>query len=123
MDNIFICSICSLLVQFTVFLTGWMEGENFLSWFNKMFIPAVKPLLQSGPVVLFVDGHHSHMGVDLIMSAREAGIQILCLPPHTTHILKSLDVGVYEPVHGEKFYVSVELKLVQLKFRRKIYQV
>ncbi len=44
-------------------------------------------------MVLFVDGHHSHMGVDLIMSAREAGIQILCLPPHTTHILKPLDVG------------------------------
>ena len=75
-----------------------MEAGNFLSWFEKMFTPAVKPLLDSGPVILFVDGHHSHMGVDLIMKAREAGIHILCLPPHTTHILQPLDVGVFVPV-------------------------
>ena len=78
--------------------SGWMEAGNFLSWFEKMFTPAVKPLLDSGPVILFVDGHHSHMGVDLIMKAREAGIHILCLPPHTTHILQPLDVGVFGPV-------------------------
>jgi len=43
--------------------SGWMEGCTFLSWFKKLFIPAVNlnHLLKTGPVVLFVDGHHSHV--------------------------------------------------------------
>ena len=40
---------------------GWMEKDNFLSWFRKLFIPAVSHLLASGPVVLFFDGHSSHI--------------------------------------------------------------
>ncbi len=38
------------------------------------------------------------MGIDLILKAREKGIHILCLPPHTTHILQPLDIGDYGPV-------------------------
>ena len=67
-------------------------------WFDRMFIPSVKLILSTGPVVLFVDGHHSHISVDLIMKARKTGIHIFCLPPHTTHILQPQDVGVYGPL-------------------------
>ena len=85
----------------TVFGTstsGWMEEANYLSWFQKQFYPAVKSLLETGPVVLFVDGHYSHVSVDLIKTARTLGIHIFCLPPNTTHILQPLDVGVFGPV-------------------------
>ncbi len=78
--------------------SGWMEGQNFLSWFEKSFVPAIKHLISSGPIILFVDGHHSHTGIDLILKSRKQGIHILCLPPHTTHILQPLDVGVYGPI-------------------------
>lgn len=37
--------------------SGWMKSDNFLEWFNKMFLPAVDHLLHPGPVILFVDGH------------------------------------------------------------------
>ncbi len=36
--------------------SGWMEGPNFLSWFEKLFLPSVTFLLASGPVIMFVDG-------------------------------------------------------------------
>ena len=77
--------------------SGWMESKNFEQWFQKLFAPAVSGLLATGPVVLFVDGHHSHVGLDLIHLARSKGVHLFCLPPHTTHLLQPLDVGVYAP--------------------------
>ena len=78
--------------------SGWMEGDNFLSWFEKIYLPAIDHLLTDAPVVLFVDGHHSHLSLSLIRKAREKNVHLICLPPHTTHLLQPLDVGVYGPI-------------------------
>ena len=43
-----------------------------------------------------MDGHVSHMSIDLIKLARSNGVHILCLPSHTTHVLQPLDVGVFK---------------------------
>ena len=43
-----------------------------------------------------MDGHGSHMSIDLIELARSNGIHILCLPSHTMHVLQPLDVGVFK---------------------------
>ena len=37
--------------------SGWTESNNFLEWFNKIFLPAVDHLLSTGAVVLFLYGH------------------------------------------------------------------
>ena len=66
-----------------------MEEAHFAQWFEKQFYPAVKHLAETGPVVMFFDGHYSHMSI---------GIHLFCLPPNTTHILQPLDVGVFGPV-------------------------
>lgn len=94
--------------------SGWMEGKNFVSWFKKLFAPAVSPLLTTGPVILFVDGHHSHLTIELIQEARGRNIHIYCLPPHTTHILQPLDVGVYGPVKKSWKTVLKEQRLKTL---------
>ena len=78
--------------------SGWMEELNYLKWFELQFYPAVKHLLATGPVVLFFDGHFSHMSISLIKKARTLGIHLFCLPPNTTHVLQPLDVGVFGPV-------------------------
>ena len=78
--------------------SGWMEANNFYKWFEKLFVPAVGGLLSTGPVVLFVDGHHSHLTLQTIQYARSKGVHLFCLLPHVTHILQPLDVGVYGPV-------------------------
>jgi len=57
--------------------SGWMEGCTFLSWFKKLFIPVVNHLLKTGPVVLFVDGHHSHVTLDVIQYARDKGVHLI----------------------------------------------
>ena len=46
--------------------------------------------------ILFVDGHASHISLDVIDLARENDIVLFCLPPHTTHALQPLDVSVFK---------------------------
>ena len=78
--------------------SGWMERSNFKSWFSKSFLPAVDSIVKDGPIVLFLDGHHSHLGIDFIELARSHNIHPFCLPAHTSHFLQPLDVGVYGPM-------------------------
>ena len=51
------------------------------------------------PVLLVIDGHGSHITIDVIEYARLNEIHLLCLPSlpsHTSHILQPLDVGVFK---------------------------
>ncbi|KAF8230474.1 hypothetical protein L208DRAFT_1217195, partial [Tricholoma matsutake] len=43
------------------------------------------------------DGHGSHETSEIIHLAELHSIIILCLPPHTTHKLQPLDIGVFGP--------------------------
>ena len=76
----------------------------------------MKHLLDSGPVVLFIDGHFSHAGIDLIKRARSLGIHLFRLPPNTTHLLQPLDVGVFGPMKNRW---RVILRRYQIKTRAK----
>ena len=78
--------------------SGWMDSDNFLSWFKKLFLPAVSHLTKEALVLLFLDGHYSHISIELIKLARSNNVEILCLPPNTTHLLQPLDVGVFAPL-------------------------
>ena len=54
---------------------------------------------QEGPgVILFFDGHYSHVNLDVIRVAQENNITLVTLPPNTTHALQPLDVGVFAPM-------------------------
>ena len=71
---------------------GWITKELFYEWF-KMFAEMIPPLR---PVLLVLDGHGSHITIDVIEYARSEEIHLLCLPSHTSHILQPLDVGVFK---------------------------
>ena len=38
------------------------------------------------------------MSINLIKLARTSNIHLVCLPPHTTHLIQPLDVGVFGPI-------------------------
>ena len=78
--------------------SGWMEQRNFVNWFKKCFLPGVEDLLRTGPVVLFLDGHHSHLSMECLQLAKKSNVHPFCLPSHTSHFLQPLDVGVYGPM-------------------------
>ena len=84
--------------MYSVSDSGWMESANFVQWFEKMFLPATKHVAKKLPVILFFDGHHSHLSIKLIELARAHNVHLFCFPPHCTHILQPLDVAVFGPV-------------------------
>ena len=71
---------------------GWINTDLFLDWY-KFFKDNIPPIR---PVLLIMDGHGSHISIELIELARLDGIYLLCLPAHTTHILQPLDIGVFK---------------------------
>ena len=58
-----------------------------------------------------MDGHSSHINLELIKLAREKGIILMCSPSHTTHALQPLDVGVYGPVKNSWKKILKEHKM------------
>lgn len=75
--------------------SGWMQDSVFESWMDH-FIKYTESLQK--PVLLIYDGHGSHMTYGTVKKAIDNNIIILCLPPHTSHALQPLDVGVFSPV-------------------------
>jgi hypothetical protein len=77
---------------------GWTDDFLCTEWFKKSFIPQATARNKSGkPILLVYDGHGSHDTSELCRLARDNNIILFCLPPHTTHKLQPLDVGVFGP--------------------------
>ena len=74
--------------------SGWIDSELFLTWMKKIFL---KHVVTQRPVLLFTDGHKSHLNLDIIIDlCRTIDIILFCLLPHTTHALQPLDVAVFK---------------------------
>ena len=79
---------------------GWITQEIYMEWF---FLPPTRPVL------LIEDGHSSHITIEVVELACASDVHLLCLPPHTTHILQLLDVGVFKSF---KTFSSRPVKLI-----------
>jgi len=96
--------------KYNVSESGWMETPHFKEWFMTVFIENTKQI--DGPKLLILDGHKSHINIDVLNEAKNNNIHIICLPPHTSHILQPLDLGVFKHVKTEwrkivqNFYVK-----------------
>ncbi|XP_039296637.1 tigger transposable element-derived protein 1-like [Nilaparvata lugens] len=71
---------------------GWITSALFLEWF-KFSIESIGP---QRPVLLLMDSHSSHIGPEIISLAKENSVFLMTFPPHTSHLLQPLDVGVYK---------------------------
>lgn len=77
---------------------GWMTCETFFVYITNIFHPF---LLKSGiqlPVIVFLDGHVSHMSIHLSNFCKDKQIILCCFPPHATYILQPLDVSLFFPL-------------------------
>ena len=66
--------------------SGWVNSELFMDWF-KLFTEMIPP---TRPILFILDGHASHISVEVIEYAQKNQIHMLCLPAHTTHLLQRL---------------------------------
>ena len=78
---------------------AWMTRWLFGSWISH-FIECLK----RGPGidlnnhhVLILDGHNSHVTLEVVRISMELGLDIVSLPSHTNHALQPLDVSCFKP--------------------------
>ena len=76
----------------TVSETGWSNTKVLKRYLSDHFLHFI-PGRYDDPVLLLLDGHKSHVAVDIIEWAQERNIIL-----HTSHILQPLDVGCYGPL-------------------------
>lgn len=81
--------------------SGWMTGESFFEYITNIFYKWLRENDIEFPVILFVDGHSSHMTMALSEFCSHHGIILVCLYPNSTHILQPLDVAFFHPLKNQ----------------------
>ncbi|KAI5696449.1 hypothetical protein M8J76_000298 [Diaphorina citri] len=82
--------------------TGWMNSELFVETLRHFIKYSYST--PDNPSLLIYDNHESHINIQVYELAKASGVHILTLPPHSTHKMQPLDVGVYSPF--QKYYTS-----------------
>lgn len=78
--------------------SGWMTGQTFLNYMKEIFLPWLHKKNIELPILLLVDGHKSHINMELHEFCIQNKIILYCLHPNTTHILQPCDVGIFGPL-------------------------
>ncbi|CAK1579754.1 unnamed protein product [Parnassius mnemosyne] len=81
--------------------SGWMRSDVFFEYITNDFNNWVVSNEIQRPILLLVDGHKSHMSLELSGMCEQMGIILYALPPNTTHILQPADVSVFGPLKSE----------------------
>jgi hypothetical protein len=78
---------------------GWMTTLLFSQWISH-FINALGSRGGVSPTnryLLIVDGHNSHVTLEVVHKAIQVGLDLVTLPSHISHHLQPLDVSVFGP--------------------------
>lgn len=75
--------------------SGWMTGELFYEYITNIFHPWLENNNISRPVILFIDGHTSHLTLHTSQFCVENKIILVALLPNATHLLQPMDVSVF----------------------------
>lgn len=75
--------------------SGWMNSINFV----KVLQHIVKYIGCSPDkqIILVMDNHESHINLNSVIFAKDHGINIVTLPPHTSNKTQPLDLSVFGP--------------------------
>lgn len=75
--------------------SGWMTGQVFFGYIGNTFIPWLKSHNIKFPVLLLIDGHRSHLTLNVCRLCEAYDIILYSLLPNATHIIQPLDVSVF----------------------------
>lgn len=87
-------------------MNGWMTSDVFFTWLSSIFYPSVKDRV-TFPIIVFLDGHTSHINLAVAEFCRDHSIILFCFPPHASHVLQPLDVTIFGPLK-KKWNASIE---------------
>lgn len=78
--------------------SGWMTGEAFYKYLENIFLPWLKKERIPFPVLLFVDGHKSHVTLMSTDFCIRNQIVLIALYPNSTQLTQPLDVSFFGPL-------------------------
>lgn len=78
-----------------------MKADIFYDYISKGLNKWLNDNNVKKPVLVFIDGHKSHMTKDLSKYCYDNGIILYALPPNTTHMMQPADVSVFKPLKQE----------------------
>lgn len=78
--------------------TGWMCGATFFEYVTNVFVPWLDKNNIQRPIILFIDGHVSHLTYNLSQYCKQNQIEIIALYPNSTHLIQPMDVAVFKPL-------------------------
>jgi hypothetical protein len=78
--------------------TGWSNGDIALKWLNEIYLVETKPESPLEWRLLILDEHSSHITTKFMFLAWTHRVQLLYLPPHTSHKTQPLDRSVFSPL-------------------------
>ena len=73
---------------------GWIDTPTWRDWLVEVFVPAVKD--KQKRVVLFVDGHSTHVTDEVHKIYKANNIIYYILHSHASHIIQLLDICYYK---------------------------
>ncbi|XP_018358953.1 PREDICTED: uncharacterized protein LOC108758464 [Trachymyrmex cornetzi] len=78
-----------------IFMTekGWVTEEAFKAWLSHF-----NRFRTKGKVILILDGHLSHTNLTVVDLCEESDIELILIPPHTSHAIQPLDVSFFKPL-------------------------
>ncbi|XP_051277211.1 uncharacterized protein LOC127375248 [Dicentrarchus labrax] len=94
-------------------VTGRVHGELLRKWFVGHFL---KFAAQERPL-LVLDGHKSHLDPELVRVVQREEVNLLCLPPHTSHILQPLDMSFFGPLKADFSGITGDLSFLVSKVK------
>jgi DDE superfamily endonuclease/Tc5 transposase DNA-binding domain len=77
---------------------GWTNNLHGVQWLQKCFEPATRDKADNEFRLLICDGHDSHISADFIRHCIANRIVLMLLPPHCSHLMQPLDVGIFFPL-------------------------
>lgn len=78
--------------------TGWMTTEVFYEFIANVFHPYLLGNNIELPVILYVDGHKTHLNFHLSQLCTHLQIELIALYPNATRILQPADVAAFRPL-------------------------
>lgn len=75
--------------------SGWMTSGNFVKVLQH--VAKHTHASPSNEIILVMDNHDSHIALDCVLYAKQCGINIVTLPPHTSNKTQPLDLCVFGP--------------------------
>lgn len=83
---------------FSVSDKGWTNNDLGFTWLVDVFDKETKSQASRGWRLLILDGHGSHVNMRFIEYCDRNRILLAIFPPHATHTLQPLDVGLFSPL-------------------------